>query len=438
MSVLALPKGTVRIRAAQQRRIGWAAIALGAYVGLTVARLTDLFPGLHLAQIGAILVLLLAVTLPPLNHPLLRHPGSRGILALFALAVLSVPTSTWPSASFEFILDYAKTILTFFLILYCARSARDAGAITVGLLGGVAVLAAATLIWKPERTAGITSTYDSNDVAFVMNCALPLVLIPAMTSGPTLRRVLAGLTSLLYVATIVASRSRAGFVTLIVVAILIGIRLRRRHPALVLTVGVALSVAVVLVAGADYWKRMATLWSPGATVDVPHEESYDQGGIWAARWTVWETGLDLVLQNPLLGVGGGAFEVGYGLAHGGTGKWSAPHNSFLQVAAELGLPGLVIFVALLLGGIKVCRRVARTTTQSQLAPLRNLAQALEISLFAYIVAGSTLTHAYAHLLYVVLGLVAVLPRLTEARSTQSSPEAAPMPTRAAASWIRRG
>ena len=208
MSILAVPKGTVRMRAAQQRRISPAAIALGAYAGLTVARLTDLFPGLHLALIGAILVLLLAVTLPPLHHPLLRHPGARGILALFALGVLSVPTSMWPSASVTFVLDYAKTVLTFFLVVYCVRSARDAGAITVGLLGGVAVLAAATLIWKPERTAGITNTYDSNDVAFVMNCMLPLVVVPAMASGPTLRRLLAGLTSLLYVATIVASRSR--------------------------------------------------------------------------------------------------------------------------------------------------------------------------------------------------------------------------------------
>jgi len=53
---------------------------------------------------------------------------------------------------------------------------------------GVAVLAAAALIWKPERTAGITSTYDSTPVTFVMNCTLPLVLIPAMDSGPTMRR----------------------------------------------------------------------------------------------------------------------------------------------------------------------------------------------------------------------------------------------------------
>jgi O-antigen ligase len=385
-----------------------AAIALGLYVALTVGRLTDWFPSAHLALAGACLVLLMTLSLPPLGFPLLRHSGARSILAITALAVLSIPGSVWPGESASFVLTaYWKVILTFFLVVYCTRSVADARAIVGGLLGGLAVLAAATLAFETARTAGVNATYDANDVAFVMSSGMPLALLPALSDRSVARRVAAGCASLLYLLAIVASQSRGGFVALLALAVLFALRLRHKRSGWML-LGFGLVVLTVLfLAPAAYWDRMATLLAR----DSGTAGSYDEGGLWSARWTIWQTGLQLVLEHPLLGVGAGAFSVAEGLSHGGLGKWSAPHNSFLQVAGELGLPALVIFVVLIVGAIRTCRRVTAATSESPEGPVAQLASALELSLYTYAVAGFALSQAYAYLLYVLLGLAATLPRL---------------------------
>jgi O-antigen ligase len=40
-------------------------------------------------------------------------------------------------------------------------------------------------------------------------------------------------------------------------------------------------------------------------------------------------------------------------------KWTAPHNSFVEAGAELGVPGLVLWSSLVFGGIVAMRRLRR-------------------------------------------------------------------------------
>ena len=119
-----------------------------------------------------------------------------------------------------------------------------------------------------------------------------------------------------------------------------------------------------------------------------------------------------MLENPLLGVGAGAFEVAEGSLHQGVGKWNAPHNSFIQVGAELGVGGLVLFVFLIYRAVKNCRTVIRLArNDSRLQPYLCLGHGFEISLSAYIVAGSALSQGYTSLLYFLIGMSVVLKGL---------------------------
>ena len=52
-------------------------------------------------------------------------------------------------------------------------------------------------------------------------------------------------------------------------------------------------------------------------------------------WTVF-------LQNPITGIGAGQFQ-NYG-APGQAKKWRVTHNAYLQVAAELGIFGILLFL----------------------------------------------------------------------------------------------
>ena len=62
--------------------------------------------------------------------------------------------------------------------------------------------------------------------------------------------------------------------------------------------------------------------------------SADMGG----RVTMWKKSIEVLAQHPLLGVGGGAVDHMIG---------GAVHNTFLSVAAETGIVGLVLFLAIL-------------------------------------------------------------------------------------------
>jgi len=114
-----------------------------------------------------------------------------------------------------------------------------------------------------------------------------------------------------------------------------------------------------------------------------------------------------MVTHPLLGVGAGMF-------HNAEELWTAPHNSFLQVGAELGLVGLGIFGFLLYRGVKNCRTVIRLAhNDPRRVPYSSLAGGLEIALYGYVIAGFSLSHGYSYLLYFLLGMSVALRRLAE-------------------------
>jgi O-antigen ligase len=130
------------------------------------------------------------------------------------------------------------------------------------------------------------------------------------------------------------------------------------------------------------------------------------------------------------GVGLGAFPVAEGTlsplaqrqAWGEGVKWSVAHNSFVQVGAELGVAGLLVFVALLITSFVTAMRsagLARTTSDVR---AESLARALAVSLVGYAVAGFFLSQAYAAFLFVLVGLILGLARVLKAPGPDILPE----------------
>ena len=71
-----------------------------------------------------------------------------------------------------------------------------------------------------------------------------------------------------------------------------------------------------------------------------------------------------MMANPLLGVGPGNFQTAEGTLsplaerqqYGVGVRWNAAHNSFVQIGAELGFPGLALFVAVIVSAFVALRR----------------------------------------------------------------------------------
>jgi O-antigen ligase len=114
------------------------------------------------------------------------------------------------------------------------------------------------------------------------------------------------------------------------------------------------------------------------------------------RLECWWTGLHLVVASPGFGVGSGQFTEHHYLT---------AHNSFILAAAELGLPGMLLWTSI----IYVSTKIAVQALRANVAPVaRTWALALLASLAGLVVGSFFLSYAYKDVLWIYVGLTGVL------------------------------
>jgi O-antigen ligase len=141
-------------------------------------------------------------------------------------------------------------------------------------------------------------------------------------------------------------------------------------------------------------ERISSLMNPSEDYNLTAREG---------RIPVWTRGIGYMVTHPILGVGINDFGVAEGVLSGKTNegygiKYSAAHNSFVQIGAELGVLGLIAFVAMLWTAAAGCRRVVRIRTRGPpstiLQEQQAVAGAAEAALLAFAVGGFFLSFAY--------------------------------------------
>ena len=402
------------------RTDGWTPlhVALAGMLLTYVWRVQDLFPVLGKGK-PAILSSLAALALvwmgaAPGAAERARHPVFRWAAVLLGLCIASVPFGVWPGYSARFILDdHAKTFLLMALLIAAVRSARDVQRMIAVHVAGAAlycVMILTTFRVGPDgRLSGLVY-YDANDLAMLVVCTFPLVVY--LTRPGTNGLVRAGAVGVmaLFVVTILRTGSRGGFLGLVAVFGVMLWSFRAVPRAQRIGVVVAAALLLGIGGGSAFWNKMGTLLNPS--------EDYNwSGGDETGRLEVWKRGMGYMLRRPALGVGANAFpmaegmisplasrqEVGQGL------KWSAAHNSFVQVGAELGIPGLLAFLAMLAAAFRATLFLARgRRSDGAPEPHAALGQALTATLAGYCVSGFFLSQAYSAFLYSILALVTAL------------------------------
>jgi O-antigen ligase len=143
-----------------------------------------------------------------------------------------------------------------------------------------------------------------------------------------------------------ASQSRFAIVSLAVAgAILLARRSRRAH--LIAVVG-GLAVAGVL---------LSVLLS-GTTIGS-RSGNDDEFGTLLGRTAVWEEAIDLIVENPVTGIGSEGLQAYYtGWEDAGYANWNPgnAHNLLIQAAAAHGLPGAVLLSLSIIVGFVMCWR----------------------------------------------------------------------------------
>jgi len=140
-------------------------------------------------------------------------------------------------------------------------------------------------------------------------------------------------------------QGRTGHLVLLALLIYIGIVwLRWKGVAIALVAIAVLAVLAYALPSSSLHQRAALAYREfsAAQPDVAATTSVGQ------RMEFYRNTLEIVRQRPLLGVGTGGFRQAYAEQVRDTGRVAThnPHNEYLMVAAQLGLAGLLLLLAL--------------------------------------------------------------------------------------------
>ncbi len=316
----------------------------------------------------------------------------------FSLALVGAPLSVWPGGALDVAMDMLPSLLI------CTAVAV---AITDGfgqLLSRVIIyaLAATSLvqIFAGIEEAGgggrfsVGATLDPNDLGTLLAAGLPLAVALISIEKRAVFRAASLFSACLMLAALARTGSRGAFVSLCVGVVTYVMMTRGARKFAYLAFAVA-SLTMLVSFGPQTFRARITSMLVG-------EKDYnytDRGG----RLAVWNRGLRHALANPVFGVGIGNFPIAEGAmlrAEGKTGLWQAPHNAFVQAAAELGFPGVATLVALVIISLRQLYRRARQITAEALD------RAWLASCAGFIVGSLFLSNAYSPTVFLLAGVAA--------------------------------
>jgi O-antigen ligase len=184
---------------------------------------------------------------------------------------------------------------------------------------------------------------------------------------------------LLTILAVIFGASRGGFLGLTVAALCFVWRTKRRVRNLVLMSALVLPLSLAL---------------PISPLHRFLNPSEDYGST-QAHLEAWKAGLRMIEAHPIVGIGLGNFKP-LMPSYRGPGFHidvdSMAHNMFLEVAAELGLPALLIFLGMFWCTYRTLGKLRRSSSQHPL--IRETAAALQAGLVGFAVAGSFVSAEY--------------------------------------------
>jgi O-antigen ligase len=389
MSAVAFSRrvGSARLRSASSRAIGSATpplaivrdplrVVLFVLTVITISRVHQHYPVLEKFR-PALLLVVASVGYAYLNPRYLTRTNVLQVWPMRLVAILGILAccsaafgiSLGGSASF-ILSSYGKTLAYAFLLAVSIRHVRDlftfvwAYVISCGILAFFSLFVFGIARSSGSYVARLNNlyTYDSNDLGVVMMVGFPLTLLLLGVSRGAKRwfllLILVGIS-----ATMARSGSRGGFLGFVAVGAAALVLVNGVPASKRLLVLVAAFIALLIGAPPGYWQQMGTILSP--------KEDYNYTDI-DGRKAVMERGIGYMKQYPAFGLGIDNFDRAEctispklsTLRLNGPMRCTPPHNSHLQAAAELGVPGFAIWVALLAGGIFGPLRLRRRLPKS--------------------------------------------------------------------------
>lgn len=340
---------TLELLQSNAKRVSrWSAIALGASIPVSTA-LDNVLVG----------VTLLAWALSGQARELVRLAVTNKVLrcALLLFALLAVGTLYGESTQREALATLGKYLdllyIPVFAMVLWERETR------IKALHALAISLAVTVLLSYLTHFGLRPalpflTGDATDpTVFKLRTAHNFLLafgaflfvwLGFSTASQRLRLVWFSLALLAAINVLFMVQGATGYLVLGVLGLLfIGGRFGWRGLA-VATVALAVSVVALVNVPSKFQSRVTAIQQ-----EIKQWRAEDAASTSAGqRLEFYRNTLDIIAEHPLAGVGTGGFAQAYAKQVTGTGKVQThnPHNEFLHIAAQIGVLGLLVLIAL--------------------------------------------------------------------------------------------
>ena len=366
---------------------------------------SDIFSTLNLSYFaGAYLVIRTLM-----SGTRIRLDWRSGLLLLFlAQALLSTAFGVNPSYSFGYWQDFAKMIFVSILLLNIIQTTADLRLVMVVIALSLGFEAAkqgwAQLVLNPggRNDNGVPFLGDNNFVAVGMAMLVPIIGALATTAVGWQKRAFQFLNiGVVYRA--LSTYSRGGFLSISAVSAIWF--WRSPHKLKTFAAVVIAAMLIVPVLPQQFWDRMGTITASGEARDDSQQ----------SRLHFWQVAVAMANDRPLTGVGHSAYPRaynGYDWSEARYGTNRAVHSAWFGVLAELGYPGLLMFLLIVFSSLRACRRVRLAAKRGEVTgPLGAYAIAFETSMVAFMVGGSFVSFHYCEMLWHYFALTIALERV---------------------------
>lgn len=235
--------------------------------------------------------------------------------------------------------------------------------------------------------------YLDGDLPALSVMVLPFALLATGLHWRTRWRVLFALLAAALLAVVWVAQNRGAALGLALALLALWLNARNRLRWLLAMVLVAVMAAAF--APRAYFDRFSVIWNRSAA----HATAGLDRATMDERLELWRTAAGSIAAHPLLGLGPGRETQALRTADVSSHRLVA-HNSFISVALETGVVGLILFSALFLGAIAQLQQLIRRTGDSW---QRQQARMVQAALCAFVGVGLVISRYDMPLAYLLLG-----------------------------------
>lgn len=370
-------------------------------------------PGI-LCTVGIVTVLLLG------GIRQLKFAPGIALTCLVVWMTISAPLSIWRVASISYVFSYIIYWFPLMILVACVpRSSRD-----LVWISGVSVAASFFQITGGAeidgRLGGSATFGNPDDFALLSGFAIPfMVLIAQRIQNLFLSFAVMGVGVGLLAITMFRTATRAVVPALILMLVVYFFNSKAiQKVGLLMAVGIS-AVAMTFVLPQNVMDRLATIFDSFDSQRVQSMAMENEAmASTGARKELLADAIKMTLDNPLLGVGPGEF-ADYRRENltfaGGQRKQGVPsHNTYAQIAAETGIPGVMFYIAFLTViylSIRRVRKLIKTSGHPDTQRFTQIAITLQAALAFFAISAFFMTCDRHPQQFLLAGLVMAAERL---------------------------